>query len=131
MPRHNPDGQVEEEEVPVEAAPTKEEMLATLEAAGVEVDRRWGETTLKEKILALIPEVSHETSTEPTKEPESQAAPETTSIPSSDVSVENAWSVYSLDKKFIRTYSIEVHGAEAKSLAEQFAQKVNGSVQAA
>lgn len=38
-----------------------------------------------------------------------------------------SWSVFKADK-FIRTYSIEIHGIDAGQLAKQFAEKVGGEV---
>lgn len=38
------------------------------------------------------------------------------------------YAVYGPDKKYIRTYSTEIHGKDAKALAEQFAKKINGTI---
>lgn len=38
-----------------------------------------------------------------------------------------SWSVFKADK-FIRTYSIEIHGIDAGQLAKQFAEKIGGEV---
>lgn len=80
---------------------------------------------------AAIPEAP-----EAPKEPEMPEAPEekvenvADAQVSVDIVIESAWSVFSIDKKFVRTYSLEDHGPEAHALAVQFAQKISGSVQA-
>lgn len=43
----------------------------------------------------------------------------------------SAWAVMGRGGKYIRTYSIEVHGERAEALANQFAGKVGGKVEAA
>lgn len=41
-----------------------------------------------------------------------------------------AWEVYGKNQELIRTYSLEVHGADAPKLAKQFAENVGGTVKA-
>lgn len=38
------------------------------------------------------------------------------------------FSVYDEGGKFVRTYSVEIHGKEAKQLARQFATKIKGTI---